>query len=160
MISSTGRPHCASQTTPRRQKAAGNLTGFTFADLLIIRSVIRTREPPIPLLRDWQACPRRHNSLWLGAELFKLEAPLAVQSTTLPGFFPTNKFSAVPALIRAARLASTEADGTGPVADARKRIMVVSNCHVQDLITETQSDNWVRVTGVRVWQNGNSVTSR
>ena len=28
---------------------------------------------------------------------------------------------------------------------------------MQDLITETQPDNWVRVTGVRVWQNGDSV---
>jgi len=58
-------------------------------------------------------------------ELFKLEAPLAVQSTTLPGFFPTNKFSAVPGLIRAARLASTEADGIGPTGDARRRLMIV-----------------------------------
>src|SRR5207237_10661378 len=45
---------------------------------------------------------------------------------------------------------------TGPAADARKRIIAASNCHVKDLITETQPDNWVRVTGVRVWQNGNS----
>ena len=89
--------------------------------------------------------------------LFKLEAPLAVQSTTLPGFFPTNKFSAVPGLIRAARLAAGEAGGVGPDADARKRLMIVPNCHVQDLVTETQTDNWVRVTGVRVWQNGASV---
>src|SRR3989442_1586460 len=55
-------------------------------------------------------------------ELFKLEAPLAVQSQTLPGLFPFNKFSAVPVLIRAARLAETETDGTGPAADARKRL--------------------------------------
>lgn len=27
---------------------------------------------------------------------------------------------------------------------------------MQELITETQSDNWVNVTGVRVWQNGSS----
>src|SRR5262245_25682684 len=47
--------------------------------------------------------------------------------------------------------------GVGSVADARKRIMIVPDCHVQELITETQSDNWVRVTGVRVWQNGTSV---
>src|SRR5262249_26840955 len=87
----------------------------------------------------------------------KLEAQLAVSATSLPGFFPTNKFSAVPGLIRATRLASAEADGTGPAADARKRIMVVPDCHVQELITETQADNWVRVTGVRVWQNGSSV---
>ena len=90
-------------------------------------------------------------------ELFKLEAPLAVASTTLPGLFPTNKFSAVPGLIRSVRLAGTEADAINAVGDARKRVMVVPNCHVQELITETQPDNWVRVTGVRVWQNGASV---
>jgi hypothetical protein len=90
-------------------------------------------------------------------ELFKLEAPLAVQATTLPGFFPTNKFSAIPGLIRAARLANTEADGVGPTGDARKRLMIVPNCHVQEVITETQPDNWVRVTGAKVWQNGKSV---
>jgi Domain of Unknown Function (DUF1080)/GMC oxidoreductase len=143
-------------------KAAGNLTGFTFADLLDHPAVRYPDpgEPPIDaaLLRDWLGLPSTDTTpLAELKELFKLEAPLAVQSTTLPGFFPTNKFSAVPALIRAARLASTEADGVGLIADARKRIMVVSNCHVQELITQTQPDNWVRVTGVRVWQNGNSV---
>jgi len=143
-------------------KAAGNLSGFTFADLLD-HPAVRYPDPgetPIDaaLLRDWLGLPSTDTTpLAELKELFKLEAPLAVQSTTLPGFFPTNKFSAVPALIRAARLASTEGDGVGPIADARKRIMVVSNCHVQDLITQTQPDNWVRVTGVRVWQNGNSV---
>jgi hypothetical protein len=35
--------------------------------------------------------------------------------------------------------------------------MIVPNCHVQDLITDTLSDNWVRVTGVRVWQNGRTL---
>ena len=143
-------------------KAAGNLTGFTFADLLDHPAVRYPDpgEPPLDaaLLRDWLGLPPTDTTpLAELRELFKLEAPLAVQSTTLPGFFPTNKFSAVPALIRSARLANTEADGIGPAADARKRIMVVSNCHVQDLITQTQPDNWVRVTGVRVWQNGNSV---
>ena len=145
-------------------KAAGNLTGFTFGALLE-HPAVRYPDPgdppppiPVAVLRDWLGLPVTDTTPEAELhELFKLEAPLAVQSTTLPGFFPTNKFSAVPALIRAARLASTEADGTGPVADARKRIMVVSNCHVQDLITQTQPDNWVRVTGVRVWQNGNSV---
>jgi hypothetical protein len=82
--------------------------------------------------------------------LLKLEAPLAVQTTTEPGLFPINKFSAVPLLVQAARLASTEADGTGPGPDARKRLMVVPKCHVLEFVTETQPDNWVRVTGVRV----------
>ena len=143
-------------------KVPGNATGFTFADLLDHPAVRYPDpgEPPLDaaLLRDWLGLPVTDTTSKAELlELFKLEAPLAVQSTTLPGFFPTNKFSAVPGLIRAARLAGSEADGVGPVADARKRLMVVPNCHVQELITETQPDNWVRITGVRVWQNGGSV---
>ena len=143
-------------------KKAGNETGFAFADLLDHPAVRYPDpgEPPInaALLRDWLGLPPTDTTPESELrELFKLEAPLAVQSTTLPGFFPTNKFSAVPGLIRAARLAATEADGVGAAADARKRLMIVPNCHVQELITETQADNWVRVTGVRVWQNGASV---
>jgi choline dehydrogenase-like flavoprotein len=141
---------------------AGNETGFTFADLLDHPAVRYPDpgEPPLDaaILRDWLGLPATDTTPFEKLkELFKLEAPLAVQSTTLPGLFPTNKFSALPGIIRAARLASGEADGVGPAADARKRIMVVPDCHVQELITETQSDNWVRVTGVRVWQNGGSV---
>ena len=143
-------------------KVAGNGTGFTFADLLD-HPALRypdQGEPPIDAatLRMWLDLPATDTTPEPELrELFKLEAPLAVQSATLPGFFPTNKFSAVPGLIRAARLASTEADGIGPAADARRRLMIVPNCHVQDLITETLPDNWVRVTGVRVWQNGASL---
>src|SRR5215207_2061846 len=143
-------------------KTPGNETGFTFAELLDHPAVRYPDpgEPPIDakLLRDWLGLPADDKTPEpILRELFKLEAPLAVQSTTLPGFFPANKFSAVPGLMRAVRLASQEADGVGATADARKRIMVVPNCHVQELITETQPDNWVRVTGVRVWQNGGSV---
>jgi choline dehydrogenase-like flavoprotein len=143
-------------------KTAGNETGFTFADLLDHPAVRYPDpgEPPInaALLRDWLGLPPTDTTPEAELrELFTLEAPLAVQSTTLPGFLPTNKFSAVPGLIRAARLAATQADGVGPLADARKRLMVVPNCHVQELITETQADNWVRVTGVRVRQDGASV---
>jgi choline dehydrogenase-like flavoprotein len=143
-------------------KSAGNETGFDLANLPD-HPAVRYRdpgEPPIDatLLRDWLGLPATDTTpLAVLKDMFKLEAPLAVQSTTLPGFFPTNKFSAIPAVTRAARLASAEADGVGPAADARKRIMIVPDCHVQELITETQSDNWVRVTGVRVWQNGSSV---
>ena len=101
-------------------------------------------------LRDWLNLPptdRTARAALLG--LLKLEAPLAVQSVTEPGAFPINKFSAVPLLAQAARTASKEADGVGPDADARKRVVVVPKCHVQELITETQPDNWVRVVGVR-----------
>jgi 3-keto-disaccharide hydrolase/GMC oxidoreductase len=140
-------------------KAASNETGLTFADLLDHPSV-RYPDPGEPLisaalLRDWLGLPSTDTTPEAELrELFKLEAPLAVQSTTLSGLFPTNKFSALPGLIRTARLAAAQADGVGASSDARKRLMVVPNCHVQELITETQTDNWVRVTGVRVWQNG------
>ena len=139
----------------------GNETGLTLAQLLEHPAVRYPDpgEPPLTaaLLRDWLGLPSSDTTPEAVLhELFKLEAPLAVQSTTLPGFFPTNKFSAIPGLISAARLANKEADGVGPVADARKRLMIVPNCHVQELITQTQSDNWVRVIGVRVWQNGAS----
>jgi hypothetical protein len=155
-------------TALRRQLHAGlttpgNETGFKFSDLLD-HPALRYPDPwePNPItpdmLRDWLDLPSTDTTPEpVLRELFKLEAPLAVQSVTLPGSFPTNKFSAVPALTRAARLAGTEADAIGPVGDARKRLMIVPDCHVQELITETQSDNWVRVTGVRVWQNGASV---
>jgi hypothetical protein len=83
-------------------------------------------------------------------DLLKVEAPLAVQTVTDPGEFPINKFSAVPLLIKAARVASGEADGGDAVGDARKRVMVVNKMHVQDVLTETKPDGWVRVTGVRV----------
>jgi len=143
-------------------QSPSNRTGFTLAELSE-HPAVRYPDPRYPtidaaLLREWLDLrltdttpePQLH-------ELFKLEAPLAVQSTTLPGQFPINKYSAVPGVIKAARLASTEADGVGLAADARKRLMIVPDCHVQELITETQSDNWVKVTGVRVWQNGGSV---
>ena len=103
------------------------------------------------VLRNWLGLPAKDNTPRRELlELFKLEAPLAVQSQTEPGLFPFNKFSAVPLLVRAARIAETETDGVGAEADARKRLMVVTGCHVLDVVTETQGDGWVRVTGVRV----------
>jgi choline dehydrogenase-like flavoprotein len=62
-------------------------------------------------------------------DLLKLEAPLAVQGQTLPGFFPFNKFSSIPLLMKAARSAQAEANNN----DARKRLMAVANCHVNRL---------------------------
>jgi choline dehydrogenase-like flavoprotein len=80
--------------------------------------------------------------------LFKLEAPLAVQaSAPRPGFFPFNKFSSVPLLIETARLAQNEAAGD----DFKKRLMIVPNCHVTRLITDG-SGNPRRVVGVETNQ--------
>ena len=65
----------------------------------------------------------------------KVEAPLAVQGRSgHAGFFPSNKFSTVPLLIKASREAyreSTSRDGAGD--DARKRLMIVPRCHVTRL---------------------------
>jgi len=107
--------------------------------------------PPDRQLREWlgldvsDATPRAEL-----LNMLKLEAPLAVEARTAPGQFPSNKYSAVPTLIKAVRIAASETGGVGTEADARKRLMVVPKCHVLDIITETQNDNWVRVTGVRV----------
>jgi GMC oxidoreductase len=60
----------------------------------------------------------------------KLEAPLAVQARSgHAGFFPMNKFSTTPLLIKAARSAVGEAPGD----DVSKRLMIVPRCHVQRL---------------------------
>lgn len=64
-----------------------------------------------------------------------LEAPLAVQSaSSRSGFFPLNKFSSVPLMIRAARVAQEQSHGD----DVKKRLMLVDNVHV---IRLEQSDN-------------------
>jgi choline dehydrogenase-like flavoprotein len=80
------------------------------------------------------------------AEPLKLEAPLAVQGRApRSGFFPLNKFSAMPLLITAARQAQTETGGD----DKLKRVMVVPNCHVTGL--QTVVDQGVgRVVAVQV----------
>jgi choline dehydrogenase-like flavoprotein len=76
--------------------------------------------------------------------LFKLEAPLAVQAQPLrSGFFPFNKFSSVPLFIEAARLAQSEAADD----NVKKRLMIVPGCHVIRLITDG-AGNPRRVTAV------------
>jgi choline dehydrogenase-like flavoprotein len=69
-----------------------------------------------------------------------LEAPLAVASSAeqRPGFFALNKFSAVQLLLRASRIAQSEAETAVPGgrlarADALKRLMVVNNTYVTRL---------------------------
>lgn len=74
--------------------------------------------------------------------LFKLEAPLAVQSNVpRSGFYPFNKFSTAPLLMKALRAAQSEANND----DIKKRLMIVPNCHVTrlvktgDRVTEVQT---------------------
>jgi choline dehydrogenase-like flavoprotein len=70
--------------------------------------------PPIQTLRDEA----------------KLEAPLAVQGKSgHAGFFPFNKFSTVPLVIKAAREAASQSG----FDDVKKRLMIVARCHVTRL---------------------------
>jgi hypothetical protein len=65
----------------------------------------------------------------------KLEAPLEVQTRSLSGFFPFNKFSSVPTLMKAARIAYTESGGD----DIKKRLMIVPHCHVRPTRAQSRS---------------------
>ena len=72
-------------------------------------------------------------------DILKLEAPLAVQSrASRAGFFPTNKFSTTPLLIKAARAAYTEAGGD----DFKKRLMIVPYCHIKRLLPSGAPSGW------------------
>ena len=93
--------------------------------------VLRTNpNPTATRLRELLGSPAGTGGLSVQElkNLLKLEAPLAVQGQTLPGFFPFNKFSSFPLLMKAARAAQNEAND-----DTRKRLMVVPNCHVTRL---------------------------
>lgn len=87
--------------------------------------------------------------------LLRLEAPLAVQSKSpRPGFFPFNKFSTVPLIVRCAREAQFEtdkllADDGREGDDAKKRFMVVPRIVVTQLETEPGENGEVRVTNIR-----------
>ncbi|PYQ86068.1 MAG: hypothetical protein DMG02_26235 [Acidobacteria bacterium] len=73
----------------------------------------------------------------------RLDAPLAVQTETRPGFFALNKLGSVPLAIAAAREAVVE---SGVGNDAMKRLMIVPNCHVTRLTLRP----YTLATGVNV----------
>ena len=75
--------------------------------------------------------------------MLKLEAPLAVKASDLPGFFPFNKFSSMQILIKAARQSTQESAGD----DVKKRLMIVPFCHVKRLASLKEAEEW-RVTGI------------
>ncbi len=63
----------------------------------------------------------------------KLEAPLAVVSAAQrAGVYPTNKFSSMQLLIDGARRSWVESNGD----DRRKRLMIVPNCQVNELVVD------------------------
>jgi Domain of Unknown Function (DUF1080)/GMC oxidoreductase len=93
--------------------------------------------------------------------LLKLEAPLAVQSRApRPGYFPVNKFSAVPLIIRCAREAQFEVErllddraelGENPDRegdDVKKRFMIVPNFRVTRLEATPAANGPIRVTKI------------
>ena len=119
------------------------------------------------LLNGITAVPVRHafplnqlplhlsNSGSTSSDLLKLEAPLAVQSRpALPGTFPINKFSSVPLLMEASRVAQVRSGGD----DVKKRLMIVSDVHVTRLVTAQKNGNTV-VTEVLLRQFDPSVNS-
>src|SRR5262249_1252012 len=98
-------------------------TPLTLADLAALLGVAL----PSPLPTTPAALKKLEDDL---RDKLKLEAPLAVQARPgHAGFFPLNKFSTVPLLIKAARGAFSESAGD----DVRKRLMVVPRCHVTRL---------------------------
>ncbi|MQW08218.1 DUF1080 domain-containing protein [Sinorhizobium meliloti] len=98
--------------------------------------------------------------------LLRLEAPLAVQSKSpRPGFFPFNKFSTVPLIVRCAREAQFEIerllneDGTEG-DDTKKRFMIVPRIVVTKLETSPAPNGEVRVAKIKARRrepNGNEV---
>jgi hypothetical protein len=77
--------------------------------------------------------------------LLKLEAPLAVQARQPhAGFFPLNKFSVVPLLMKAARTAAGDSNGN----DASKEFMVLPDTHVLSLRSVTTASGSRRITGI------------
>lgn len=102
----------------------------TLADL----AALLGRDLPTPLPTALSDLKKLEDEL---RNQLKLEAPLAVQARPEhAGFFPLNKFSTVPLLIKAAR----SAFGESPNDDVRKRLMVVPRCHVTRLRIVNDAD--------------------
>ncbi|NOG73366.1 family 16 glycoside hydrolase [Roseicella sp. DB1501] len=107
--------------------------------------------PPSPLLKPGKTAAQLLGPLSTGGlstaqleNMLKLEAPLGVQARPPhAGFFPLNKFSTVPLLMKASRTA-VNVPGT---TDATKEFMVLPGTHVISLRTApTTSGTW-RITG-------------
>lgn len=79
------------------------------------------------------------------ADMLKLEAPLAVAARAPhAGFFPMNKFSTVPLLMKASRTAWLDANGD----DTRKAFMVLPNTHVNRVRVQRMANGSFRATGI------------
>jgi choline dehydrogenase-like flavoprotein len=123
-----------------------------FENVDAISDVIALKDlPPSPLLKPG-ADPAQLLGLPSGGgipqadllNMLKLEAPLGVQARAPhAGFFPMNKFSVLPLLMKAARTAATNSTG-----DATRDFMVLPDTHVLSLrTTQTAAGTW-RVLGL------------
>jgi choline dehydrogenase-like flavoprotein len=76
--------------------------------------------------------------------MLKLEAPLAVQARPPhAGFFPLNKFSTVPLMMKAARTAAMDS-----ASDGKKDFMVLPGTHALTIVKERTAAGTWRMTGV------------
>jgi hypothetical protein len=133
-------------------KGAIDLNSPTLLDHPAIRYAGKTSDADLSLLLGLKPDQTTLNAAQMKARL-KLEAPLAVQGQSgHAGFFPMNKFSSVPLLMRAARSAYEETVNiAGQADDVLKRLMLVPFCHVSRLTTLREGAQW-RVTGIETNQ--------
>lgn len=129
-----------------------DLKSFTLPDHPAVRYLGKQSTPELARLLGLDPTSTMLSAADMKAEL-KLEAPLAVQGQSgHAGFFPMNKFSSVPLLMKASRAAyddSLRADKSAD--DLLKRLMIVPFCHVSRLTTVREGVEW-RVTGVETNQ--------
>ncbi len=112
---------------------AGKITDAIALGLLPDHPAVRGRTPTASELRALLGVTGNGGTVTALRDELKLEAPLAVQGRPpRAGFFPLNKFSAMPLLMKAAREAQAEARND----DVKKRLMIVPNCHVTHLVVE------------------------
>jgi len=127
-----------------------------FDNLGTIAAAIPLSElPPSPLLKGGELKEDIVQMLGLSSagslteddlrNMLKLEAPLAVRARAPhAGFFPMNKFSTVPLLMKASRTASSDSNGN----DAKKEFMILTDTHALSVRREQTAAGTWRITGV------------
>jgi choline dehydrogenase-like flavoprotein len=133
--------------TALRDVLAGGVSGVTdaIAPAALPNFPGVTNATPIETLRQMLNLPSTdpRNAAAL-RDLLKLEAPLAVQARAPhAGFFPLNKFSTVPLVMKAARTASMEGRD-----DAHKSFMILPGCHAIRIRTRQTATGAFHVTGI------------
>jgi choline dehydrogenase-like flavoprotein len=131
-----------------RQQLYNGITGKRVTDAVFLDELPRPQAAlsPNPTAQELLDLLGLQSSPLTAVELLnlaKLEAPLAVQTRTLSGFFPFNKFSVVPLIMKATRAAQAESRND----DVKKRLMIVPHCHVKRLVMGP-GPRGVAVTGV------------